>query len=243
MFNPQYVLMVGIAVAVAIAFPVTRHMRGPGQKRDYYILQFITLIGAVLGAKLSVLIGDLDWPRQPITDWSAALHSGRSITGALILGFLFAEIAKPLLGYKMPPNDRFAAIIPFSIAIGRVGCFFAGCCGGVPYNGWCAIADAHGVPRHPTQLYEIAFQLSIGAAFIYMVRRRILFGRLFAVYLVAYGIFRFFTEFIRDTPKTYGPLSGYQMICFVMVALGAAFLLKRSFAPPLGWAAFKAEMR
>ena len=52
-------------------------------------------------------------------DWHEILLSGRSVTGALILGFLAAEAAKPLLGYSMPPNDRFATLLPFSFAIGR----------------------------------------------------------------------------------------------------------------------------
>jgi len=80
------------------------------------------------GAKLSVLIGDYHWPWVTVEDWRNVLWSGRSITGALILGFLCAELAKPLIGYPMPPNDRFAALLPFTIATGRVGCLITGCC-------------------------------------------------------------------------------------------------------------------
>src|SRR5205807_386296 len=118
-------------------------------------------------------------------------QSGRSITGALLFGFLFAELAKPMIGYELPPNDRFAALLPFTIGIGRIGCLLAGCCGGLPYDGWCAIAGPDGTPRYPTQLLEMLFQFTTGICFVVMVRRGWLFGRLFSVYLMAYGVFRF----------------------------------------------------
>jgi phosphatidylglycerol:prolipoprotein diacylglycerol transferase len=174
-----------------------------------------------------------------MNDWGSVLSSGRSITGALIFGFLFAEIAKPIVHYRMPPNDRFAALLPFTIGIGRIGCLTAGCCRGLPYDGWCAMRGVDGLPRYPAQLIEIIFQVAIGIFFIIAVKRRWLFGRLFSFYLVAYGIFRFLTEFIRETPKWYGGLSGYQLLSLVMIVLGGAFFLKRTLAPPSDWGDFR----
>jgi prolipoprotein diacylglyceryltransferase len=239
LFRPGYLLFVGVGVLLALAFPVTRHIRDEHLRRQYYLMQVITLIGAVFGAKLSVLIGDYHWPWVPVADWQNVLSSGRSITGALIFGFLFAEIAKPIVRYTMPPNDRFAALLPFTIGIGRVGCLMAGCCRGLPYNGWGSMSGADGIPRYPTQLIEIIFQLAIGIFFIIAVKRKWLFGRLFSFYLIAYGVFRFLTEFIRDTPKSFGGYSGYQLLSVVMVILGSAFFLKRTFAPPAGWGDFR----
>ena len=236
MFVPTYALLVIASLGLLLLFPVTRHMRDRADRRRYWMLQGITLCGALLGAKLSVMIGDAGWPWRPVEAWSDLLVSGRSITGALIVGFIAAEAAKPWMGYTMPPNDRFAALLPFTLAIGRIGCLLSDCCRGLPWNGWCALHDAQGVARHPAQVYEIGFQVGIGVAFIVMVRRRILFGRLFALYLVAYGVFRFGTEFIRDTPRLIGPFSGYQLLCVLMIALGGAFLIKRTLRPPVAWA-------
>ena len=240
-FRPAYLLFVGLAVFVALAFPVAKHIREDRLRRQYYFLQGITLLGAVVGAKLSVLMGDYNWPWATVNDWRGVLWSGRSITGALILGFLCAELAKPLIGYQMPPNDRFAALLPFTIATGRVGCLLAGCCRGLPYDGWCAIRGTDGIPRYPTQIFEIIFQLTIGILFLIMVKREWMFGRLFSIYLVAYGVFRFLTEFIRDTPKFFGNYSDYQLLALLMIALGAGFLLKRTLAPPPGWSEFRIQ--
>ncbi len=237
-FQPAYLLFVGSGVLMALAFPVVRHIHEERLRRQYYLLQGITLLGAVIGAKLSVLLGDYHWPWATVKDWQNVLWSGRSITGALIFGFLFAEIAKPIVGYTMPPNDRFAALLPFTIAIGRIGCLTAGCCRGLPYDGWCAIHGVDGIPRYPAQVFEIILQLAIGILFVVMVKRRLLFGRLFSFYLIAYGVFRFLTEFIRETPKVFGGLSGYQLLSLVMIALGGAFFLKRTIAPPADWIQF-----
>jgi phosphatidylglycerol:prolipoprotein diacylglycerol transferase len=238
-FHPPYVLFVGVGLLIALGFPVTRNIREQRLRRQYYLLQGITLLGAVFGAKISVLIGDHQWPWVAVNDWRNVLWSGRSITGALVFGFLFAEMAKPILNYTMPPNDRFAALLPFSIAIGRIGCLMTGCCQGVPYNGWCAMRGADGVLRHPAPLYEIIFQLTIGLAFVLMVKRQLLFGRLFSLYLVTYGLFRFLTEFVRDTPKFFHGLSGYQLFSLLMIALGMAFFLKRTITQPPDWNKFR----
>ncbi len=239
--HPAYLLFVGLAVLIALAFPVTKHLREEHLRRQYYFLQGVTLLGAVAGAKLSVLIGDYDWPWVTVNDWRSVLWSGRSITGALILGFLCAELAKPLIGYPMPPNDRFAALLPFTIATGRVGCLITGCCRGLPYDGWCAIRGTDGIPRYPAQIFEIIFQLAIGVLFLLLVKEGRLFGRLFSLYLVVYGVFRFLTEFIRDTPKFFGNYSGYQLLALLMIGLGAAFFLKRTLAPPPGWNEFRIQ--
>jgi phosphatidylglycerol:prolipoprotein diacylglycerol transferase len=234
-FHPYYFVSVGCALLLLIFFPVTRHLRERSERRDYWTLQAITLFGALAGAKISALMGDYHWPFAAGPGWRDILTSGRSITGALIGGFLAAELAKPLLNYTMPPNDRFAAVLPFSIGIGRIGCALTGCCLGAPYNGWCAVTYADGIPRHPAQIYEALFHFFCGLIFMFMARRRILFGRVFALYLACYGTFRLFTENLRATPKDWFGLSAYQWLSMLMIALGAAFLLKRTFWRPATW--------
>jgi prolipoprotein diacylglyceryltransferase len=82
----------------------------------------------------------------------------------------------------------------------------------------------------------------MGLAFIVAYKRGWLFGRLFSVYLMAYGVFRFFTEYLRETPKFFDGLSGYQVLSIPMIFLGGAFFLKRTIAPPVGWSAFRNDI-
>jgi phosphatidylglycerol:prolipoprotein diacylglycerol transferase len=233
--EPFYFVSASIAVAIALLFPVTRHMRTKSDRRSYYFLQGITILGAIVGAKISALVGDYHWPWRGVDDWRMIVTSGRSITGALIGGFLAAELAKPLLNYTLPPNDRFAAVLPFSIGIGRIGCALTGCCLGAPHVGALSVTYADGIARYPAQVFEAIFHFSIGAFFIWCVKRQIAFGRLFAVYLIMYGLFRFFTEFIRATPKDFGRYSAYQIFALVMVLLGTAFFAKRTIWRPKEW--------
>jgi phosphatidylglycerol---prolipoprotein diacylglyceryl transferase len=219
LFPVRYVIPVLLGLALALSYPVASHLRAP-ERRRYYLLQAITLVGALLGAKLVVLMGDRFWPLVPVQGLWDFLTAGRSVVGALLFGFLTAEVAKPILGYTLPPNDRFAALLPFSLAIGRFGCFLQGCCRGIPHAGWLSVTYADGIPRHPAQLFEAAFQIAIGAVFIQLVRRGRWRGQLFAVYLVAYGTYRFLSEFIRETPRVAGEFSVYQAFCVLMIAVG-----------------------
>jgi phosphatidylglycerol:prolipoprotein diacylglycerol transferase len=224
---PEYALSVLLALATGALFPVMQDIRLPRHRKQYILLQLVTLLGAIMGCKIAVLFGELGfgWTRG---DAAAIFWSGRSILGALIFGLLAAEIAKPLIGYPLPPNDRFAALLPFTLAIGRVGCLLHGCCLGTPWDGWCAIRYSDGVPRHPIAAYEIVFDLVVGVTFIFMVKKRIARGNLFSIFLILYGLFRFTTEFVRDTPKLYwGWLSGYQVMSLVAMTLGAAFIIRR----------------
>jgi phosphatidylglycerol:prolipoprotein diacylglycerol transferase len=225
-FRLSYVVPVLLGLLLATLYPVASHLAGP-ERRRYYLLQAVTLVGALLGAKLVVLVADHGWPWEPVRSVEDLLLSGRSLVGGLLFGFLSAEVAKPLLGYRLPPNDRFAALLPFSLAIGRLGCLLSGCCRGTPYDGALAVTYADGIPRHPAALYEAGFQVAIGALFLVFVRRRVLPGRLFALYLVAYGAYRFLSEFIRDTPHVLFGYSFYQAFCVLMILAGLVTLALR----------------
>jgi phosphatidylglycerol:prolipoprotein diacylglycerol transferase len=222
-----YAVPVGCALLLALGFPSARAIADPEARRLYRILQLASLFGAAVGAKLAAMWGDLGWPLVPLSSWTDIFSVGRSLPGGLLGGFLAAELLKPVVGYREPPNDRFAAVLPFSLAIGRVGCFVEGCCAGRPWNGPWALPDENGVLRHPAQLYELFFQLSIGGLFVFLLRRNKFSGRLFALYLVIYGVFRLLTELVRDTPRFALGASGYQLLALLLMVAGAWGLRRR----------------
>jgi phosphatidylglycerol---prolipoprotein diacylglyceryl transferase len=228
-----YGVLVVVALASLFVFPASRTIEDPSERRKYKTLQLISLVFAIVGAKLAVLAGDRGWPVVPLASPWLWLESGRSITGGLILGHVAAEIAKPIIGFHSPPNDHFAAKLPFSIAIGRLGCFLAGCCRGIPHEGWLSVRYDDEVARYPAQLFEILFQLVTGFLFIWLVRRGALRGRVFALYMVLYGVFRFATEFLRETPKHAMGISVYQYLSVVMIAIGTFGIVLRSRARPV----------
>jgi phosphatidylglycerol---prolipoprotein diacylglyceryl transferase len=222
----RYVVPATLGLVLLVAYPVSLHL-DPALKPRYYLLQGITLLGALVGAKIVVLVGDRGWPAVPVQGLADVVGAGRSVVGGLLFGFLTAEAVKPLLRYRLPPNDRFAAILPFSLALGRVGCYLSGCCRGTSWDGGLSVTYADGIPRHPAQLYEAGFQVAAGVLLMMLEKRGILKGRLFALYLVAYGAYRFLSEFIRETPHVFLGYSAYQGFCVLMIAAGAVTLVLR----------------
>jgi phosphatidylglycerol:prolipoprotein diacylglycerol transferase len=156
------------------------------------------------------------------------LAAGKSIVGGLLGGYAGVELMKWLVGYRKSTGDLFAFIVPLGIALGRVGCWLQGCCLGKPTQWkWLAIQDRQGVARWPASQMELLFQLVMFVVLLVLKRHGGWEGRLFFVYLLCYGVFRFFHEFLRDTPTLFAGLSGYQVLSAAMVIAGAVMLWKR----------------
>jgi phosphatidylglycerol:prolipoprotein diacylglycerol transferase len=94
------------------------------------------------------------------------------------------------------------SVIPCCIlvahAFGRIGCFFAGCCHGKATDGIFGVQfPGFSYAVHPTQLYEAIFLFLLFGVCSFLALK-FKFQHNLTVYLIAYGIFRFFLEFLRD---------------------------------------------
>ena len=192
---------------------------GTGREHDgrLTLVYFCGLFGALVGAKLGFLIGEGYAYRG---DWIALL-TGRSITGALLGGYAAVELGKKLVGYPRATGDAFALIVPVALVIGRVGCVFAGCCPGVACEAhWWTVTDAAGVARWPAAPVELLFNVAFLAWVVVAARLGWQRGNRFHVYLIAYGLFRFGHEFLRDDHTMVGPFGGYHAIALALAAFG-----------------------
>lgn len=217
-----WLMLAGIFVSIAFWSRLAR-------RDDRLVLIYIAaLAGAFLGAKL-VYLGAEGWMHWHDPNRWVILATGKSITGALLGGYLAVEIAKSLLKYNGTTGDWFAIIAPVGIMLGRVGCMIQGCClGKVCAANWYTINDVNGIPRWPASEMEFLFNALMLGVILLLRWGRIARGQLFHIYLMAYGIFRFFHEFLRDTPQIIGPFSGYQFAALAVAALGAVgFFLRR----------------
>jgi phosphatidylglycerol---prolipoprotein diacylglyceryl transferase len=225
--SPYRWTMLG-AIAFSAWYWLSKSKRDPS-----LLLVYIgALGGAFLGAKLAYLFAEgwRDWPTEQ--RW-LRLASGKSVVGGLLGGYGGVELMKWLLQYRKSTGDLFAMIVPLGIALGRVGCWLQGCCLGKPTNiSWLAIRDRQGVARWPASQMELLFQLVMFGVLLLLKDRREWLGRLFFFYLFCYGIFRFFHEFLRDTPEMFYGLSGYQWLSALMAVIGAVMLWRRR-PPPL----------
>jgi phosphatidylglycerol:prolipoprotein diacylglycerol transferase len=203
-------------------------------RRDPRLLYiyFAALGGAFLGAKLVYLAAEgwLHWHDK--NRW-LQLATGKTITGALLGGYLAVEITKRFLRYRTATGDWFALITPATIIIGRFGCWFHGCCQGIRCSeAWYTLQDSEGFARWPSVQVEMLFNVLALCCVLYLRERRLWPTQHFHLYLISYGLFRFFHEFLREEPRLIGPLTGYQLAALAVFALGAAMFAKRRKGSP-----------
>lgn len=183
--------------------------------------------GAFAGAKLAYLAAE-GWLSFGQPGMWLQLATGKSIVGALLGGYAAVELAKKYTGYREATGDWFATIVPLTVALGRVGCLLHGCCLGVACQpGWYTIRDPFGQARWPAVPIEMGFNLFCAGIFCLMRRKRVLSGQHFHIYLMAYGLFRFGHEFLRDTPRIVIGLTGYQVAAAGCFVLGLAGFVRR----------------
>ena len=214
-------LLAGIAVSLLLWSCLAR--------RDSRLLTIYiaALAGAFIGAKIVYLLAEGWMFRNDPHRW-IIWATGKTILGALLGGYLTVEIAKRFVGYTQPTGDYFAVVAPLGILLGRVGCLLHGCClGRECAPAWWTLRDQFGVDRWPAVPVEMAFNALALAAALLLQKLRLLKGQHFHLYLMAYGVFRFFHEWMRATPRIAPGLSGYQIAALAVIVLGAAGFARR----------------
>ena len=202
-------------------------------RRDHrlFVIYVFALLGAFLGAKIVYILAE-GWLHFGDSDVWLQLATGKSVLGALLGGYGAVELAKKLVRFPAPTGDWFAFIAPIGIILGRTGCLLHGCClGSVCESSWYTLNDVAGVARWPAVPVEILFNLAAVLAFFLLRKSRKLPGQHFHLYLIGYGLFRFFHEWVRATPRILGPFSGYQLAALLVCALGAERFWRRCRAP------------
>ena len=238
-------LALGMLLALFVAARLAARDGLPRER--IYDLGLWTLIGGLLGSKILMFFAE-----DNVDVFSLDfLRSGGVYYGGFIGGFL--ALALLIRWYKLPfwkVADAFAPGLALGQAIGRQGCFAAGCCWGKPTNlpwGVHFTEHAHeftGVPiygptgeslfLHPTQLYESITMLIVSGILIYLHRKKKFDGQVLIAYAIIYGIVRFTIEFLRDDPRgnvlgltSLTGLSTSQIISLIVAASAVIFMIVR----------------
>jgi phosphatidylglycerol---prolipoprotein diacylglyceryl transferase len=197
------------------------------------------IVSALIGAKLLLLIVEWDTYGRNPSELMTLVRSGGVFYGGLILAVIVAFWY--LWRHRMPVwsvSDTFAPGIALGHVIGRMGCFFAGCCFGKPASvPWAVtfhseyaarnVGTPINIPLHPAQLYEAGAELLILGLLIATERKgRPFAGRTFWGYMLLYGISRFIIEFYRgDVRGTVGMFSTSQFVSMLIVPISIAMLV------------------
>ena len=161
-------------VAFAVYLRLRRRFGDPVAPPLRWAAVAAAVAGAALGSKLLFWLEDPELTLQNLHN-PAYLVGGKTIVGALIGGLLTVELLKRYVGLRTSTGDLYAIPLAVGIAIGRIGCFLTGLsdntCGTPTSLPW-GVNFGDAIPRHPTQLYEIAFLLALIPS-LYRVLNRI----------------------------------------------------------------------
>lgn len=229
----MYGIMIAIGILVAYTLCEYRAKKRELNSDIIFGILWCTMIGGVIGARLLyyiVSIKDIMDDISIIWDFSTGFVVYGFIIGGITSSYIYCRIK------KVSAANYFDLIMPevaLAQGIGRIGCFFAGCCYGRQTESVFGIAFSHsdyapnGVKLIPTQLISSAGDFLIaGILFWYAEKERPDAG-VGALYMILYGAGRFSVEFLRnDYRGNIGILSTSQLISVIVFVAGIALFIK-----------------
>lgn len=227
-------LALGMLLALFVASRLAARDGLPRER--IYDLGLWVLVGGLVGSKLLMIMVD-DNVNVFSLDF---LRSGGVVYGGLLGGLISVAVLVPL--YKLPfwkVADAFAPGVALGQAIGRQGCFAAGCCwgkvcdsplgvhfteAGHEYTGVPIVGpDGADLYLYPTQMIESLTMLAVFGLLFWLHKRKKFDGQVLIVYGIIYSLVRFSIEFIRDDPR--GDLFGFTTLTGLSTSQGISLLV------------------
>lgn len=199
---PTYFLIISLTTLICSLWFIRRAEARKLARVTAIDLNLVTLAAGLIGARLTSIVFEepiyyREHPAQIFAIWNGGFVFLGGVVGALFAATLFCQI-------KREPWWFWAdtAVFPAALgyAMGRVGCFFNGCCYGKECTlPWAVFMD--GAHRHPTQLYATFWELgSLGLLWVIQKRFKTS-GVLFNTWLITHAIGRILMESFRDDPR------------------------------------------
>jgi phosphatidylglycerol---prolipoprotein diacylglyceryl transferase len=234
-FLPTYGLLVALGVIAGLTMTAKLSRSQNLDPEQNWNLGVLAILAAIVGAKALLFVNDWSYySSHPSEIFSlSTLQAGGVFSGGVIAAVLVSLWY--IRRHHMPvlrTCDTFAPGLALGHAIGRIGCFAAGCCYGKSTSHFWGVtftnAFAHeragtplGVPLEPTQLIESAVELV-----------NFFEGQIIGAYLFLYGFARYFIEFLRGDPERgsmfNGAMTGTQFIAILMVVAGGILWMRRA---------------
>ena len=223
-----YGVLVASGFLAGVAFSIREARLSGIAKQQILDLCFYLLLAAIIGSRLFYVILYLDEyleaPLAIFQIWKGGLVFSGGLVGALITGLILAK------KWKMDvwqAADVMAPGIALGQAIGRIGCFFAGCCYGRPTDAFCAVTFTHAdslaplfVPIHPTQLYSSAGLFLIFFLLWGFRNHKKWHGQVMCLYVFLHSSARLALEQFRGDPRGelfMGALTATQLVAISLM--------------------------
>lgn len=234
-----YGFMIMIGATLGFFYMTHAAKKDLGIERDQIQnLAILVIISAFAGGKLFFYLED---PAYYFSSWENIRKNFR--TGFVFYGSLLFAVPLIIWFFRKekwplwPLMDRLAITACIIHGLGRLGCFFAGCCHGTPTDIPWAVTFTHTAsqaeplhtPLHPTQLYSATLIFGIMIILLMLKRHNRFEGQLFFIYIILYALGRGVIEIFRgDEERGYiidGVLSHSQFISIgVIIVTSWAYL-------------------
>jgi len=232
----SFFILMGVIVGYKLAINESQKFKIP---KDYMINYFFyVLIFGLLGARAYYVIFNFAEYQNNLLDIFKVWEGGLAIHGGIIAGILVTLVYTKK--YKIP-FFRIADIMVISLiigqCIGRWGNFFNGEAHG-PVTTLSFLQSLHlpkfiidgmyinGTYYQPTFLYE-SIGCLIGFIILILIRKRknLILGDLTSIYLIWYGIIRFFIEGLRTDSLLFFNLKAAQLVSIIMIICGILIIV------------------
>jgi phosphatidylglycerol---prolipoprotein diacylglyceryl transferase len=249
-YLPTYGVMVALAFLAGLSVTVKLARRSGLNAELVTNLAVYVAVAGMLGAKILMIVFDWDhYMANPGDIFSlGTLQAAGVFQGGFILALVTAFLY--LRHQKLPPlatSDAFAPGLALGHAIGKIGCFAAGCCWGIETKlpwavrfhdpaAYALTGVPLEIPLHPAQLYESGAELLVFGFLYWRFGRPHAPGQIIGLYLVISSAARFLIEFTRNHEQAlpFGlPFSITQWIAIGLAMAGAVLLVRTRRTAPL----------
>ncbi|HLE12608.1 MAG: prolipoprotein diacylglyceryl transferase [Bdellovibrionales bacterium RIFOXYD12_FULL_39_22] len=222
--------LIGYVIATFLCHRLVKEglFKIPREKIDSLVTHMF--LGMFLGARITYVLvyGQqqlFDDPLRIFYVWEGGLSFHGAIIGYAIAGLIFARKNKIHLFHVW---DCVVTVGAQGLFFGRIGNFLnMELFGRVTDVPWGMIFPGGGpYPRHPSQLYEAFFEGIVLFSILWISRKNISrCGVQYALFLIIYGVFRYFIEFFREADVQMGYYLGGtttmgQILCIIMSLCG-----------------------
>lgn len=200
-----------LAVLLLGRYRIKHCLNAPINYQQLDDLLFYGVLGVVLGGRLGyVLFYKPDYYLLHLLEVFYVWEGGMSFHGGFlgVLAAMWLYVKKHGIRW-LAVMDFLAPLTPIGLGAGRLGNFInAELWGRVSDVPWAVVFPQHDLlPRHPSQLYQFALEgVALFLLLWFFSRKPRPMGSVSGLFLIAYGLFRFLVEYVREPDTFIAPL-------------------------------------
>jgi phosphatidylglycerol:prolipoprotein diacylglycerol transferase len=228
-----FFVAVGFAVGILTAVRIGKSQGIPSQQ--VMDMAFVMIVWAIIGSRLFYVFINFSYYKAHLLDTIKLWQGGLVFSGGLV------ATAAAMLWYLRrhhlsfwTTGDLWAPSLAFGQAIGRIGCFMAGCCYGQPTGTRWGVVFTNpkslaplNIPLYPTQVFEAFSLFAVFLILIFLHGKRKFEGQVFLWYLILHSTARLFVERFRGDDRGLVPgteMSATQLVA-ILILVGSVVLL------------------